>query len=54
MIKVEVDEAKKVREWRQKEKHEKQKNKFTLPKHSIERSQEEQNVFKLGSDESMK
>jgi hypothetical protein len=51
MIKVEIDQAKKLREWKQREK---QKNKFSLPKHSIERTVDEQNVFKLGSDESVK
>ena len=51
MIKVEIDQAKKLREWKQREK---QKNKFSLPKHSIERTVEEQNEFELGSDASMK
>ena len=51
MIKVEVDQAKKLRDLRHKEK---QQKKFALPKHSIDKSHDEQNVFKLGSDESKK
>ena len=36
MIKVEVDQAKKIREWKQR-----QKRQFTLPKHSLEKAHEE-------------
>lgn len=53
MIKVEIEQAKQLRQWKQQQK---KNNRFSLPKHSLERSviDDEQNVFKLGSDESLK